>query len=382
LEEASAKLETYPTHREDPAYIVFSSGTTGKPKAVLHLHKDLVFTVYPFLNHVMKGSREDVYYSASRLFFSAGRMFSLHLPLMSGASTILVRDRPSPSIISRVFVDNRPTAFLAIPSLYSALMRSKVAGEISLDTSAIRLCFSGGEPLPSSVFHRWKQITGIEIIGAIGSSEAEWHFISQFQGKIRPESTGRIVPGWEVKLVDEGGAQVTTPGTLGTAWIKSQSVARGYLNDPENTEKKFSNGWFNTEDVFYFDTEGYYYFVGRNDSLFKVKGRWVSPVEIEGVLQENPAISECVTFCATDDEGLNRARAIIVLKQAPKDPKETAREIFEYATRRLPDYKVPKEIAFAVSLEKSSNGKIKRANLAGVSDLEFFTLNTLGHDLQ
>jgi benzoate-CoA ligase family protein len=367
LSSADSNLQTLPTSRDDPAYVVFSSGTTGKPKAVLHLHKDLVFTTYQFLNEVMHATANDVYYSGSRLFFSAGRMFSLHLPLMSGATTILVNARPRPEVISNTLSVYRPSVFLAIPSLYSALMKSEEAAEIELDTSSLRLCLSGGEPLPPAVFQKWKQTTGLEIIGAIGSSEAEWHFISQFQGKVKPEATGKVVPGWELKLLDERGTQITSPLTLGTAWIKSDSVADRYLNDPENTSRKFVHDWFNTDDVFYFDKEGYYYFVGRNDSLFKVKGRWVSPIEIETVILEHPSVLECVVFSTTDDEGLNRPRALVVLKQGTPDPKELASKIFQFVAERLPDYKTPIELGFVDFLEKTSNGKIRRTNLGGSS---------------
>ena len=376
---ASNNLETFPTCKTDPAYVVFSSGTTGTPKAVLHLHKDLLFTAYPFIDHVMHATSNDIYYSGSRLFFSAGRMFSLHLPLMSGASTVLVNNRPTPEIVSDAISRYKPTVFLAIPSLYSSMMRSRDSQELSLNTSSLRLCLSGGEPLPPSIFNRWKELTGMEIISAIGSSEAEWHFISQFPGAVNPNSAGRIMPGWEVKLVDEQKNQITRPHTLGTAWIKSGSVAAKYLNDIENTEKKFVDGWFITDDVFYFDEEGYYYFVGRNDNLFKVKGRWVSPIEVEKVMLEHPQVSECIAFCATSDEGLNETRALIISKERHGDARELAQSIILLVSERLPDYKTPREVGFVDSFERTGNGKIKRTNLVVPSNTKFYSLERRTH---
>ncbi len=374
IKAASSNLETYPTKRTDPAYVVFSSGTTGNPKAVLHLHKDLLYTVYPFLSYVMSANPDDVYYSASRLFFSAGRMFSLHLPLMSGASTVLIAERPTPEIILKTLAKFNPTVFLAVPSVYSSLLRAKESEDIPLNISSIRLCLSGGEPLSPLVYEKWKKMTNMEIFSAVGSSEAEWHFISQFQGKIRPESSGKIIPGWQIKLVDDKGNLVTQPSVLGTAWLKSESVAAGYLNDPENTEKKFVDGWFNTNDVFYFDSDGYFYYVGRNDSLFKVKGRWIFPLEIENVLMEHSAVSECVVFCAQDSEGLNSIRALIVLKgDNRKKLEELARDILEFASQRLDSYKMPRDIGFVDSIEKTSNGKIRRADL-GNTKVRFHSL--------
>jgi benzoate-CoA ligase family protein len=367
----SDRLYPCDTRSDDAAYLVFSSGATGKPKVVLHLHRDLLFTVFVTLKHVISASAHDIYYSASRLFFSAGRVFSVHLPLMSGASTVLIPEKPSPEIISRTLAKYRPTLFLAIPSIYNALIKAVETDGLKIDTSSLRLCLSGGEPLPPTVYNKWKRMTHVELLNGVGSSEAEWHFISQFVGKIRPESSGLVIPGWQVKLVNQRGKEIRQPYVIGTAWIRSNSIARGYLNDPKESKRKFVDGWFNTGDTFYFDKDGYFYFTGREDNLFKVRGRWVSPTEVERVLLEHPAVAECSVFGMQDRDELTRVFAFVVLVPGHKEPEQVENELINHVASILPPYKVPHKIAFLDNLPRTGNGKIQLTRLKEMASTMF-----------
>ncbi|MEM2041823.1 MAG: benzoate-CoA ligase family protein [Nitrososphaerota archaeon] len=350
------------THKDDPAYIVYTSGTTGRPKGAVHLHHDLVYAVGPYVSNVIDVREGDVFYSASKLYFSAGRMFGLHIPLMCGATSLIDPERSTPERVLAAISGRDVTHLLCVPTLYLRILNHlERLGVRTLERRALRYCVSGGEPLPASVFERWREVTGLEILNGIGSSEAEWIFISYRQGECKPGSSGKVVPGWEAKLVDESGQEVTEPYKVGVLYISSDSVAAFYWRRSEETRRTFIGRWYNTMDMLYFDQDGYLHYVGRSDDLFKVHGMWVSPAEVEDAILATGLVQECAVIGLPTSEGLTEVVAFVV----PKDPsnQRLEEELKAALADRIPRYKIPSKVLTVDEIPKTATGKVRRTAL-------------------
>ena len=350
------------THRDDPAYMVYTSGTTGRPKGAVHLHHDLVYAVTPYVTHIIDVRSNDLFYSTSKLYFSAGRMFGMHIPLMCGVATLMDPMRSSPERVLDNLSRFDVTHLLSVPTLYLRILNHlEETGVKRLSIRALRYCISGGEPLPVAIFERWKQITGLEILNGIGSTEAEWIFISYKRGDCKPGSSGKVIPGWNVKLIDESGKEIVDAHKIGVLHINNDSVAAFYWRRYEESRRTFIGSWYNTKDMMYFDNEGYLYYVGRSDDMFKVHGLWVSPVEVENSILATGLVKECAVVGVQSKEGLTEVVAFVV-------PKEVRGADLEYRLKedlahRLPSFKMPKRIIELEDIPKTVTGKIKRAEL-------------------
>ncbi|MEW6209493.1 MAG: benzoate-CoA ligase family protein [Acidobacteriota bacterium] len=343
-----------------PAFLLYTSGSTGVSKGVLHLHRSIPVTVENYSRHILRLTPEDRVYSSSRLFFAYGLGNSLSFPLAEGSSVILDSERPTPQRIARMFEEESPSVFFAVPAVYNALLEFHRAGN-SLNVSSLRLCISAGEALPSRVFEDWKQEFGFGILDGIGSTEMLHIFISNREGEAVAGSSGKVVEGYEAKLTGDAGEPVTE-GEPGGLWIRGESATAGYWNLADVTERTIQGGWVKTGDVYRCDEQGYFFHIGRSDDCFKVSGLWVSPVEVESVLVEHEAVSEAAVVPSVDEAGLATARAWVVIRKGEED--EAMKEsLLAYMRERLPRYKAPSQIEFIRELPRTSTGKVQRFRL-------------------
>jgi benzoate-CoA ligase len=343
-----------------PAFILYTSGSTGLPKGALHSHGDIACTIETYGRNTLKLGIADRVFSASRLFFAYGLGNSLSFPLSAGATVILESERPTPQSIGRIFLEKKPTVFFGVPSVFRALLDLHKA-QANIDTSSLRLCVSAGEALPAQIFEEWYAEFGLEILDGIGSTEMLHIFISNRQGEARAGSTGIVVEGYEARLIDEAGGVIPKEGD-GHLWVKGGSAMLGYWHREDLTDEVCQDGWLKTGDIYHRDASGYFYHVGRSDDCFKVKGLWVSPVEVESALLCHPDVVEAAVVAGTDAQGLATARAFIVIRK--EQGKNTDKqELLEFAKSKLATYKVPTLYEFIKELPRTSTGKVQRFKL-------------------
>ncbi|MEW6733845.1 MAG: benzoate-CoA ligase family protein [Acidobacteriota bacterium] len=343
------------------AFILYTSGSTGQPKGAMHIHRNLPYTVETYCKQVLQVSPLDRLFSSSRLFFAYGLGNSLSFPLSSAATVILCQQRPTPALIVDLIKKYRPTIFFAVPAVYRALIEYANQTE-SLDTTSIRLCISAGEKLPERIFYEWQQLTELDILDGIGSTEMLQMFISNRKAQIKPGSSGLVVPGYQAKIVDPEGNEVLGPGS-GNLLIKGLSASPGYWQNPAKTASTMLGEWMFTGDIYYRDENEYYWFSGRSDDMFKVKGLWVSPVEVEDVLLSYPDILEVAVVPEKDPDGMNRIAAYLVLKSKQPPEDNFVEKLKAHLSTMLPVYKFPTEIYFIDQLPRTATGKIQRFKL-------------------
>jgi benzoate-CoA ligase family protein len=348
---------------EAPAFILYTSGSTGRPKGATHVHRSLPYTVETYCKHILRVRPEDRLFSSSRLFFAYGLGNALSFPLSTGATSILCRERPTPQVIADVFERRSPTIFFAVPAVFRALLEHASRGG-ELKTDSIKFCVSAGERLPERIFREWKALTGLDILDGIGSTEMLQMFISNSRERIRAGSSGEVVPGYEAKLVERDGREVEGAGT-GDLFVKGQSASCGYWMEPEKTEAAMRDGWVRTGDIYRRDDEGFYWFEGRGDDLFKVKGMWVFPAEVEDALLSHPDVHEAAVVARPDADGFNSVVAFVVLKSREAGSVETTEKMKAHLSALLPPYKCPSEFRFAESLPRTATGKLQRFKLRG-----------------
>jgi benzoate-CoA ligase family protein len=362
----SKELAVAATHRDDFCSLNYSSGSTGEPKGIFHAHKDLPITTQLWAVNVLGIKESDRTYATARQFFTFGTGGNLVFPWFVGASCIL--NPAPPRIVANVLETVhkfRPTILYNAPTGYAAIMANEdfVAGKY--DISSVRICVSAGESLPASVWHGWKEKTDLDIIDGIGATEV-WHiFISNRPGDIRPGSSGKPVPGYEVKVVDEAGHEVK-PGEVGNLLLKSETTALFYLHQSEKSRKTFLGEWLFTGDKYYVDEDGYYWHAGRSDDMLKVGGIWVSPVEVESTIISHPAVIECAVIGHPDASNLIKPKAYVVLKEGHAASDEMKNEIVAFCKEKMAEYKRPRWIEFVTELPKTATGKVQRYKLRTV----------------
>jgi benzoate-CoA ligase len=354
-------LEPARTRKDDVAFWLYTSGTTGEPKAAVHLHHDMVYCSELYDKGILNLSPHDRTFSVAKLFFAYGLGNALYGPFDVGATTILFPGRPLPEPIFGVVNRYRPTLFFAVPTAYAAMLHALERGA-EVDMSSVRLAISAGEPLPASIFQRWLDRFGVEILDGIGSTEILHIFLSNRPGAVRPGSSGTLVPGYEAKLVDDAGRPVP-PGEIGNLMIKGDSTCAYYWNKHDTTREKIKGEWIHTGDKYHIDTDGYYWYDGRDDDMLKVGGRWVSPSEVESAVVEHPVVLECAVVGAEDEEELIKPKAYVVLKDGSSGSDEITRSIKEFVKERIAPYKCPRWIEFVDELPKTATGKIQRFKL-------------------
>lgn len=348
----SSELDAYPTQPDEPCYWLYSSGTTGQPKAVVHLHGDMPQCVQPYAQQVLGITPEDVTFSVPRLFFSYGLVNSLFLPLLNGASAILCAARPDIALTLETVRELRPTLFFSVPTSYAQLVAT--AGDAF---RSVRLAISAGEPLPAPVYDRWTHATGIELLDGLGSTEAGYIFCSNLPGSVRPGSSGVMLGEHRGRIVDEHGHDMPD-GESGELWVACKSTALQYWNDRTRTKRTFWGEWLRTGDRYRRDADGFLWYEGRVDDVFKVNGQWVSPLEVESCLLEHPAVLECAVVAASDADGLQKPKAFVVTREPV-----TASDLQQRVRDRLQPYKYPRWIEFVPELPKTITGKVQRYRL-------------------
>jgi benzoate-CoA ligase len=370
--QASVNIKTEYTTKDDVCFWLYSSGSTGSPKGAIHSHSDMLAVSESFGKGVLKLTENDILFSAARLFFAYGLGNSGYMPFSVGASVILNSDPPKPESVFNYTRKYKPTVFFGIPTLYGQMLEyiekhDKEKGTTpdpngDHEFSSVRICVSAGEALPPDIFYRWKKRFGIEIIDGIGSTEMLHIFISNRPGEVKPGSTGKAVPGYEVKLIDDDGSDVKQ-GEIGLLLVKGGSAAQQYWRKREKTKLTMQGEWVNTGDKYYMDEEGYYFCAGRGDDMLKVGGIWVSPVEVENCIMEHPAVFEVAVVGINDEKQLIKPKAFVVLREGNNPTEELKKEIQQWVLDKLAKYKYPRWIEFVKELPKSSTGKIQRFKL-------------------
>jgi len=359
---ATPELDPAPTSRDDVAFWLYSSGTTGASKGCIHLHHDMVVCSELYAKGILQMNEQDRCYSVARLFFAYGLGNAGYFPLGCGATTILSPARPTPAGIFADIERYKPTLFFSVPSNYAALLAHESESGKEFDLSSVRHAISAGESLPAPLFERFKRRFGVEILDALGSTEALQMVISNRPGEVRPGSSGKIIPGYEAKIVDPDGHPVA-PGEIGTLLIKGDSTCAAYWNQHEKTKDTFEGHWFRTGDKYYQDEEGYFWYVGRADDLFKVNGRWLSPAEVESALIAHPAIREAAVIARDDENKLTKPAAYVVVNPSFHPSNELVRELQDWVVQRIGAYKHPRWIEFVSELPKTATGKLQRFKL-------------------
>ncbi len=359
---ASPELEAESTSKDDAAFWLYSSGSTGAPKGCVHLHHDMVVCSELYARNILRMNDRDRCYSVARLFFAYGLGNAGYFPLGCGATTILSPARPTPATVYADIERYRPTLFFSVPSNYAALLAHQREDGAEFDLSSLRHAISAGESLPAPLFERFKQRFGVEILDSLGSTETLQMVIANRPGEAKPGSSGKIIPGYEAKLVDDDG-RLVPPGEIGNLLIKGDSTCAGYWNQHEKTKETFDGHWFRTGDKYYQDEEGYFWYAGRANDLFKVNGRWLSPAEVESALIAHPAIREAAVVARDDESGLTKSAAYVVVNDEFTASDQLTRELQDWVAERIGAYKRPRWIEFLPELPKTATGKLQRFKL-------------------
>lgn len=362
LDSADKKLEAAWTNRDDSAFWLFSSGSTGDPKGIIHLQHDMEYALDTYARQVLQMTEADRCLSASKLYFAYGLGGGMYFPLGIGASTVLIKERSSPEVIFQAIETYKPTIFFGVPTLYGAMIDYVLKTGKRFDLNSLRVCVSAGEALPPSFYYKWKDMYGVDILDGIGSTEALHIFISNRIGDVKIGSSGKIVPGFDAKIVDQEGEELPA-NEVGDLVIRGDCIAHGYWNLHEQNKKKFIGEWLYTGDKYYKDEEGYYWYCGRSDDMLKVGGIWVSPIEIENCLLQHDDVLEVAVIGVEKDDALVVPKAFVVLKNGVEGSEEKKDELKDFVKQRLAHYKYPRIIEFVDELPKTATGKIQRFKL-------------------
>ncbi|HYL38775.1 MAG TPA: benzoate-CoA ligase family protein [Bryobacteraceae bacterium] len=357
LAKAAASAQIAQTRPDDICFWLYSSGSTGEPKGVVHRHTSLIRTAELFGQGVLGLTESDVVYSAAKLFFAYGLGNALTFPMSVGATSILFSGRPTPEAVNAILRERRPTIFCGVPTLFNSLLAS--GGLARSGQHTLRLCTSAGEALPEHLGRAWREHTGVDIVDGIGSTEMLHIFVSNRPGAVRYGVTGRPVPGYRVRLVDDRGADVP-PGEVGEMHVSGPTAAACYWNNADKTRATFLGEWVRTSDKFRQTPEGDFVYCGRRDEMLKVGGIWVSPMEVETVLMAHESVFEAAVVGAPDESGLVKPMAFVVLKPAAQSGPQLVEALQSFVKAHLAPYKYPRWIEFIDALPKTATGKIQR----------------------
>jgi benzoate-CoA ligase len=359
-EQASADCKAAPTRPDDACFWLYSSGSTGTPKGVVHVQTSMIRTAELYAQPILGIQESDVVFSAAKLFFAYGLGNALTFPLSVGATTVLLSERPTPAAVGRTLREYRPTIFYGVPTLYSALLAS--AELPKRDELALRRCTSAGEALPLEVGRRWREHTGVDILDGLGSTEMLHIFLSNRPGEVRYGSTGKPVPGYQVRLLGEDGNPVAK-GEIGELQVAGATSAAYYWNNREKSRNTFLGPWTRSGDKYTESDDGYFTYSGRDDDMLKVSGIWVSPFEVESALTSHAEVLEAAVVGQADESGLIKPKAFVVLRSdTPESPQLTA-ALQQHVKAQLAPYKYPRWIEFVKELPKTATGKIQRFKL-------------------
>jgi benzoate-CoA ligase family protein len=359
LASAAPMQDAEDTCADDVAFWLYSSGSTGAPKGAMHLHSHLVQTAALYARGVLGLREDDVVFSAAKLFFAYGLGNAMTFPLHVGATAVLLADRPTPFATVRVLRERAPTIFGGVPTLFAAILADE---SLTHGSPRLRASISAGEALPRHVGERWKARFGTDILDGIGSTEMLHIFLSNRHGDVRYGTSGRPVPGYDLKLVGDDGEPVAD-GEEGSLWVRGPSSCVGYWNQREKSLGTFHGAWTRTGDRYVRDGDGYWTYAGRSDDMLKVGGIWVSPFEVESALAAHDAVLEAAVVGHPDADGLVKPRAFVVLKPGRAGSEALVAELKSFVKDRLAPYKYPRWIEIATELPKTATGKIQRYKL-------------------
>ncbi len=349
------------TGADEIAFWLYSSGSTGRPKGTVHTHANPYWTAELYGKPVLKLAENDLCFSAAKLFFAYGLGNALTFPLSVGASVLLMAERPTPDAIFKRWTENKPTVFFGAPTGYAGMLASPNLP--AKNQVALRLCSSAGEALPREIGERFTAHYGVEIIDGIGSTEMLHIFISNRPGDVRYGTSGKPVPGYEIELRDEAGAVIDGHGQIGDLYINGPTSALMYWQDRARSASTFHGGWTRSGDKYERDADGYYVYSGRSDDMLKVSGQYVSPFEVEATLVQHPSVLEAALIGVTDENGLTRPKAYVVLKQRDKANDAMGDELKQFVKSKLAPHKYPRLLEFIDELPKTATGKIQRFRL-------------------
>jgi benzoate-CoA ligase family protein len=359
---ASGRLDPADTTRDDMCFWLYSSGTTGVPKGVVHLQHDMRYVVENYARPVLRIDQFDVTFSVAKLYFAYGLGNALYMPLAVGATTILLAGPPAPATALDVVRRFRPTIYYSVPTSYANTLAAEPEVWASADFSSVRVCVSAGEPLAGSILERWRARTGTDILDGIGSTECGHIFISNRIDDVRPDSSGTVVPGYEVRVVDETGRELP-PGEVGRLLVRGDSICSMYWNQHERTKRTIQGEWIDTGDQYVAGADGRYRYQGRSDDMLKVSGIWVSPTEVESAINGHEAVLECAVVGVVDEQLLVRPEAYVVLQPGRRAGVELEIELRDHVRASLAHFKCPRDFHFVTELPKTATGKIQRFKL-------------------
>lgn len=361
IKDKPALARSAATQRDETAFWLYSSGSTGHPKGVMHRHSSLYTTGLHYACEILEIQPHDTVYSAAKLFFAYGLGNAMTFPLFVGATAVLMAGRPTPESVMATLSQHQPTIFFGVPTLYAAILSDS---RYSRDngSQALKLCVSAGEALPGDIAKRWQSQFGSEILDGVGSTEMLHIYLSNRRGEVRYGSSGTAVPGYQLALLDESGEPVAQ-GEIGELVVQGDSAASGYWNLRAKTVSTFAgaNTW--TGDKYQQDEDGYYIYCGRTDDMFKSGGNWVSPFEVESALIEHPAVLEAAVVPHQDDAGNEKPLAFVVLQSSDDAGEALADNLKQFVRERIELWKHPRWIRFVDDLPKTATGKIQRFKL-------------------
>ncbi len=369
---AAAKLDragiTAATTRDDMCFWLYTSGSTGRPKGAVHTHADLKLTDALYAAPVIGIGEHDVCYSVAKLFFAYGLGNALTFPLSAGATTVLLPQRPTPDVVAELLKRHNVTIFYAVPTFYAAFLASPAAPARS--ELNIRRCVSAGEALPAEIGRRWSERYGIDILDGLGSTEMLHIFLSNRSGAVKYGTSGKPLPGYDLRLVDDDGNIVTKRGDMGELQVRGPTSAIMYWNNREQSRATFLGEWTRSGDKYVEDDDGYFVYCGRRDDMLKVSGMYVSPFEVEGVLQSHPDVLEAAVVGWPDADALIKPKAFVVLKFPDKASDAFAQKLQDECRKQLAVYKYPRWVEFRTELPKTATGKIQRFKLRAEADVD------------